>query len=168
MSMPNIPDINPKINIKREDAVSVILSSIGMEELSLAHLMNAEAEKIQFALGTLEGSKKCASDMCTIMEVNRSSAKVLRDIIKNQMLLSMKLEDVLELIPKVAGPGCGGGTPCPPYPPAPCPPECMCPYWPCSTCTQDCIYRECEGASKPYKTEKNENGTTNTYNCKKE
>ena len=41
MSMPNIPNLNPNINIDRNDAVNIILSSIGMEELSLAHLLNA-------------------------------------------------------------------------------------------------------------------------------
>lgn len=100
MSMPNIPDIKPDVSLSRDQAVNILLSSIGMEELSLAHMMNAEAEKIQYALGTLEGAKKnCPVSLDEIMCVNKSSAKVLRDIIKNQMLLSMKLEDVIELLP---------------------------------------------------------------------
>ena len=61
MSMPNIPNLNPTINIDRNDAVNIILSSIGMEELSLSHLLNAEAEKIQFSLGTLETARLPAS-----------------------------------------------------------------------------------------------------------
>ncbi|MGL5675925.1 MAG: hypothetical protein ACRDDX_05910 [Cellulosilyticaceae bacterium] len=96
MSMPNIPDLNPHINIDRNDAINIILSSIGLEELSLAHLVNAEAEKIQFALGTLSTAHGPAS-MCEIMEVNRSAGKMLRDVIKNQMLLGMKLEDTAAL-----------------------------------------------------------------------
>jgi len=37
--------------IKREDAISQIISSIAMEELGLSHILNAEGEKIQFVLG---------------------------------------------------------------------------------------------------------------------
>ncbi len=96
MSMPNIPDINPDINIDRDDALNIILSSIGMEELALAHILNAEGEKIQFALGTLETATG-AGTLEEILEVNRSANKMLRDVIKNQMLIGMKMEDVVEL-----------------------------------------------------------------------
>jgi hypothetical protein len=47
MSMPNIPDIKPEINITLEETIKLLLASIALEELSLAHIMNAEAEKIQ-------------------------------------------------------------------------------------------------------------------------
>ncbi len=96
MSMPNIPSINPSIDVTRDDAINIILSSIGLEELSLAHIVNAEAEKIQFALGTLETATEAAS-LEQIMEVNTSAKKMLRDVIKNQMLIGMKMEDTVEL-----------------------------------------------------------------------
>ena len=96
MSMPNIPDLNPDVSIDRDDALNVILSSIGMEELSMSHIVNAEAEKIQFALGTLEGTAAPLS-IEEIMEVNNSANKMLRDVIKNQMLIGMKMEDVVSL-----------------------------------------------------------------------
>ena len=98
MSMPNIPDINPNVTITRDDAINVILSSIGMEELSLAHIVNAEAEKIQFALGTLETTDGTPATLEEIMNVNTSANKMLRDVIKNQMLLGMKMEEVATLI----------------------------------------------------------------------
>ncbi len=97
MSMPNIPDLDPNVTISRDDALNVILSSIGMEELSMAHLVNAEAEKIQFALGTLETAGGTAASIEDIMEINNSSNKMLRDVIKNQMLIGMKMEDVVAL-----------------------------------------------------------------------
>lgn len=97
MSMPSIPDLNPQIALSRDDAINVILSSIGMEELSLAHILNAEAEKIQFALGTLSTANGTAATMDQILDVNSSAKKMLRDVIKNQMLIGMKLEDTLEL-----------------------------------------------------------------------
>ncbi len=96
MSMPTIPDLSATIDVTRDDAVNIILSSIGMEELSLAHILNAEAEKIQFALGTLETATEAAS-LEDIMKVNSSAKKMLRDVIKNQMLIGMKMEDTVEL-----------------------------------------------------------------------
>ncbi len=95
MSMPNIPNMNPSITVTRDDAVNMILSSIGMEELSLAHIVNAEAEKIQFALGTLDTADGAAS-LEDIMAVNASAKRMLRDVIKNQMLIGMKMEDTVD------------------------------------------------------------------------
>ena len=100
MSMPSIPDLNPQVSIDRDDALNVILSSIGMEELSMAHIINAEAEKIQFALGTLDTATEAAT-LEEILEVNKSSNKMLRDVIKNQMLIGMKMEDVVSLAGEV-------------------------------------------------------------------
>ena len=96
MSMPNIPNLEPSVTITRKDAVNIILSSIGMEELSLSHILNAEAEKIQFALGTLDPNVPPAS-LEDILLVNKTAGKMLRDVVKNQMLLGMKLEDVLDI-----------------------------------------------------------------------
>jgi hypothetical protein len=55
MSFPNIPSVCPSIGLCLEDSAKLLLASIGFEELALAHLINAEAEKIQSVLGTLKG-----------------------------------------------------------------------------------------------------------------
>ncbi|MCG7409196.1 hypothetical protein MH117_17400 [Paenibacillus sp. ACRRX] len=55
MSQANLPNITPSITITRDDALNLILSSIAIEELGLGHIINAEAEKIQYAIGTLPG-----------------------------------------------------------------------------------------------------------------
>ena len=97
MSMPKIPDINPDINIDRDDAINIIIMSIAMEELALAHILNAEGEKLQYVLGTLEGREPGEITICDIMSVNRSIQKTLRDVMKTEMLLQLKLEDAIEL-----------------------------------------------------------------------
>ncbi len=96
MSMPNIPSIDGDINISKNDALNIILASIGLEELSLAHLLNAEAEKIQFALGTLETAECGPQPFEKILEANKSAESVLKNALKMQIMLSLKLEETLE------------------------------------------------------------------------
>ena len=55
MTFPNIPDVKPDMTLSAEAATNLILSSIAFEELGLAHIINSEAEKIQYVLGTLQG-----------------------------------------------------------------------------------------------------------------
>lgn len=98
MSYPNIPDINPNITINREDVKNILLASIALEELGLSHIINTEGEKIQYVLGTLEGSiPHAAPTLAEVLAINRSVDRTLRNVIKNQMLLQFKLEDVLEI-----------------------------------------------------------------------
>lgn len=99
MSLPKIPDLNPQINIEREDAINILIASIGLEEMALAHILNAEGEKIQYILGTLEGGTTPPTDvtLCDVMKVNESVQKTLRNVINTEMMLLFKLEDALAL-----------------------------------------------------------------------
>ncbi|MBB6675152.1 hypothetical protein [Cohnella nanjingensis] len=44
LSQPNIPNIAPVIGVTREEAVSLPLRPVVMDELAVSHLNNAEAE----------------------------------------------------------------------------------------------------------------------------
>lgn len=90
MSFPNIPDINPDINLKREDIINLLLSSIALEELGLAHIINAEGEKLQASIHK-------AKDFCELLEANESVERMLKTVIKKEMLLQFKMEDVLKV-----------------------------------------------------------------------
>ncbi|MBN6204841.1 hypothetical protein JYK21_00135 [Ralstonia pickettii] len=91
MSMPNIPDIDPKITLDRCKTIELLLSSIALEEISLSHLLNAEGEKLQLFLKT---DPKCLEDF---IKINDSVNKTLRTIVKSQILLHFKLEDVISI-----------------------------------------------------------------------
>ena len=99
MSFPNIPDVDASVNISTEDSVNLLLASVAFEELGLAHVINAEAEKIQFVLGTLdeEERSKTTPSIEDLLEINRSVDQTLKEVIKTQMLLQFKLEDVLTI-----------------------------------------------------------------------
>ena len=88
MSLPNIPDIKPIIKLKRSEVINLVIASIAMEEISLSHIMNAEAEKIQAIL-------KLTPNISEILEMNRSVERSMRNVIKKQMLLQFKMEDII-------------------------------------------------------------------------
>ena len=112
MSMPSFPPNGA--DLTREEALTMIIASIAMEELALSHIINAEGEKLQYILGTLPGMKPCASPQ-DVLAVNKSVSTLLDVVAQNQMLLKSKLEKVLEVCPL---------PPPPPSPPPPPPPPC--------------------------------------------
>lgn len=96
MSLPNIPNITPTISISRTEVINLLLASIALEELGLAHIVNAEAEKIQFVLGTLNGVH-VAPSVADLIAIDVSVQTTLKDVIKKEMLLEFKLEEVLHI-----------------------------------------------------------------------
>ena len=67
MSMPTLVAEVPDVG--REDAISQIIATIALEEVGLSHILNAEGEKIQFALGTLAGTTRPLSGGVTIADL---------------------------------------------------------------------------------------------------
>jgi len=87
MSMPKIPDINPEICVDVEDALSVLIASIGFEELGLAHIINAEGEKIQAFLGTLDGQEvKRGVRVEELEKLDKIVNKTLDTVIKKELI----------------------------------------------------------------------------------
>lgn len=126
MSMPSFPPGGA--NLTREEALTMIIASIAMEELALSHILNAEGEKLQYILGTLPGSKPCAGHQ-DVLAVNKSVASLLDVVAQNQMLLKSKLEKVLEVCPPPAPPCPPPAPPCwEPEPIPPCKPPCEGPH----------------------------------------
>ncbi|MFJ8259447.1 hypothetical protein ACIQ4Z_19765 [Peribacillus asahii] len=107
MTFPNTPPdgINPIDGLDPEQIALLLLASIAFEELGLAHIINAEAEKLQGAIGTLVDENGDpinpliqAGSLADLLEVNREVEKVLRTVIKKEMLLQFKFENVLEFL----------------------------------------------------------------------
>jgi hypothetical protein len=81
-------------------AITDLLESIALEETGLAHIINAEGEKIQTALDL---KSVCIEDLIAI---NQSVSDTLVKIIKLEMVLEFKLEDISRL-------ECPNCPPCP-------------------------------------------------------
>lgn len=97
MSFPSIPDVNTSAEFSRKDSLNLLLASVAFEEFGLARLIDAEAKKIQHVLDSHKGGPHPKQPVTVeqILAVNKSVDQVLRDIIKKELLLLMKLESVL-------------------------------------------------------------------------
>ncbi len=95
MSMPNIP---PKmctdINIDRKSLIDLLLMSIALEELSLAHIVNAEGELLQLYAQQLTSGKTV--DKNELMKISRSVADILRLVLEKEQSLKEKLRYVIQ------------------------------------------------------------------------
>ncbi|MEK4509783.1 MULTISPECIES: hypothetical protein [Paenibacillus] len=113
MSLPNVPNITPTITVTTADAINLLLISIALEEIGLSHIINAEAEKIQYVVGTLPGLTPHSS-IEDILRVDKDVRATLSEVIRKEMLLQMKLETILNSrIPPITN------HPCPPEGPTP-------------------------------------------------
>jgi len=94
MSLPKFPDTP---DLSREDVINQIISSIAMEELGLSHIINAEGEKLQYALGTIEGVSGPAepATIDDLLKLNESVRDTLGSTMQNQMFLKAKMQDAL-------------------------------------------------------------------------
>lgn len=146
MSLPTIPNITPIIDLDRCDTINLLLSSIALEEIGLSHILNAEGEKLQSFLETEP------EELNEYLKVNDSIIKMLRTVVKSQILLQFKLEDVIELNDKSH---CDHkpDEPCKPCScknPCPCRKKCTCKK-PCSCnkCLNKCsLYGQCKKRKK--------------------
>ncbi len=95
MSMPNIPDIN----IDREDAIDIVISSVGMQELGLAHIINAEGEKIQSFLGTTDGQRvKDDIPIYDLIKLDKSIVNTISAVTNTELMLLLKLQKARKLL----------------------------------------------------------------------
>ena len=131
MSMPSFPKNGA--DMTREEALTMIIACIAMEELALSHILNAGGEHLQFVLGALPGMS--SQD---VLAVHKSIAALVESVTHNQMLLKNKLDHVLEFVPRPPEPSQPAfpvqppspsqpTTPTPPAPPPPYVPVCPMP-----------------------------------------
>ncbi|MHA4180397.1 collagen-like triple helix repeat-containing protein [Bacillus cereus] len=110
MSQANLPNITPTITLTRTESLNLLLASIALEELALAHIINAEAEKIQLAVGTLPSIPQTPvplllpfPTLSQLLAVNESVNTTLQNVTKKEIILQNKLESILQA-PSITGP----------------------------------------------------------------
>lgn len=92
MSLPQFPSTP---GLTRQDAINRVIASIASEELALSHVINAEGEKIQYAVSSIPGLPE-GSTIAEVSEVNDSVVNMLGTVLENQIVLTGKLTQVLQ------------------------------------------------------------------------
>ena len=94
----NIPKIVPNIETSIKSSINLLLASIAFEELGLAQIIKAEADKIQLVLGSFdENNRNELPSLAELLKINRSVEQVMRKVINKEMLLAFQLEDVIDM-----------------------------------------------------------------------
>ncbi|MDI1428904.1 hypothetical protein [Polyangium sorediatum] len=127
MSQVSLPDFTePDHPVTPETGAALILTSVAMEEMGLAHILNAEGEKIQWILGTL--GEGCTSptgtvDVDDVLAINESVRDTLEAVVAKNLILYLKAGRVLRFLEGDAETGgyANGGKPAPAPAPAPAP-----------------------------------------------
>lgn len=99
LSQPSIPNITPTISLTVNQSFILLLASIALEDLALAHIMNAEAEKIQYVVGTLGGGLTPPATLSNLLTIDESVRRTLQEVVRKEILLQQKLDSVLSHIP---------------------------------------------------------------------
>jgi hypothetical protein len=95
----SMPVISPSTTTPCQ-AITDLLESIALQEAGLAHIINAEGEKIQTAIAIEDVT------IDDLIAINLSVSDTLVKIIKMEMLLEFKLEEINRL-------KCPACAPCP-------------------------------------------------------
>ncbi|MEG2348114.1 MAG: hypothetical protein RSB67_00510 [Clostridia bacterium] len=83
---------NPKCDHHKKNLADII-ESIALEEAGIAHILNAEGEKLQKITAN-------SKDICEILEANDSVSKTISNISMLEQILLSKLEVVYNIIKK--------------------------------------------------------------------
>ncbi|OEH92023.1 hypothetical protein [Bacillus solimangrovi] len=96
MSLPNLPNpFNNLPDFDKENVLLFLLATVGQEELGLAHIINAEGEKVQAAVAAFE---KRDISIEQLLSTNESVSSVMKRVLQKEILLDFKVDDVVELL----------------------------------------------------------------------
>jgi len=82
-----------------DKAIELLLAAIAYEQFALGNLIDAEADKVNHAVSL---SEKGLATLDEVREINDSAFKVLKAVIKKEMLLEFELDDLIDFIPSTS------------------------------------------------------------------
>jgi hypothetical protein len=92
------------------DAIAFLLQSVADEENALAKLINSEKNKIIREIELVTSSQQPKSTISKLIETNNKVEESLRNIVKKNIVLALKTQEVLDLAPRVGVKACNVDT----------------------------------------------------------
>ncbi|MFI3213173.1 MAG: hypothetical protein R3Y24_07505 [Eubacteriales bacterium] len=92
MGMPQIPDGKNRPSF--DQTIIDLLESIALEEMAIAHMMNAEGEKTQ---ELIKRFGCCDIGFCQLQSSSKSSQILINGLIMKEWLLVNKMANILEI-----------------------------------------------------------------------
>ncbi len=105
MGMPQIPDGKNRPTF--DETLIDLLESVALEEMAIAHLMNAEGEKMQEVIRQYACGSACYCQLSTICQ---STEHMINSLIMKEWLLMNKLHTIIEVNHTIGEDMYGGGT----------------------------------------------------------
>ncbi|MGL4345638.1 MAG: hypothetical protein ACRCTE_10595 [Cellulosilyticaceae bacterium] len=99
MGMPQIPDGKNRPNF--EETIIDLLESVALEEMALAHMMNAEGEKMQELVRQFRCMDIC---FCEMEDASKNMQHMVSSMIMKEWLLMSKLHTIIEVKETMQGP----------------------------------------------------------------
>ncbi len=107
MGMPEVPKRDKLPNIK--DVLIQILESVALEELAMAHILNAEGEKMQAVIANLNHHNFC--DDC-ISDVFKGTNTTINSLIMKEWVMLNKISKAFDIFEKMEKYDCKPYHPC--------------------------------------------------------
>lgn len=94
MSLPDSPEMKPGQSISKRESLALLLTSVAMNEISLSHIISAEADAIQ----AFVKSRPEELSYMSVIRINNTASRLLEEVSNGQWLSLSKLDRILRLL----------------------------------------------------------------------
>jgi hypothetical protein len=94
MSLPDSPEMKPGQSITKRESLALLLTSVAMNEISLSHIISAEADAIQ----AFVKSRPEELSYMSVIRINNTASRLLEEVSNGQWLSLSKLDRILRLL----------------------------------------------------------------------
>lgn len=94
MSLPDSPETMPGQSITKRESLALLLTSVAMNEISLSHIISAEADAIQAFIK----SRPEELSYMSVIRINNTASRLLEEVSNGQWLSLSKLDRILRLL----------------------------------------------------------------------
>ncbi|WP_238650438.1 hypothetical protein [Paenibacillus piscarius] len=94
MSSSDSPELKSGPSITKRESLALLITSVAMNEISLSHIISAEANAIQ----ALIQSRPDELSYTSVIHINNTASRLLEEVSNGQWLSLSKLDRILRLL----------------------------------------------------------------------